>query len=89
MAEKAHQDEQERDDKEDDGAQALRLNCQLGDDPVDGHDNSCDTLSCHHCLGVLAREHARETVVAGLLDCVNVCVCEVGVSVCVCVCTCM
>jgi hypothetical protein len=64
MAEEADQDEQERDDKENNGAQAFRFNGQLGDDSVDGDDQSCDALSRHHCLRVLAREHTRQTIVA-------------------------
>ena len=75
VAEKAHQDEEEGDDKEDNGVQALRLDGQLGDDSVDGDDKSCNALSCHHRLGVLAREHTRETIVARLLDCTYLMTC--------------
>ena len=75
VAEEANQDEQERDDKEDYGAQALGFDGQLGDDSVDGDDQSCDALSSHHRLGVPPREHARETIVARLLNCTTVCVC--------------
>ena len=83
MAEEAHHDEQEGNDKEDDGAQALRFNGQLGDDSVDGDDQSRDALPSHHRLGVSPREHARETIVARLLNCTVVCVC-----VCVCMYVC-
>ena len=74
MAEEAHQDEQERDDKEDYGAQALGFDGQFGDDSVDGDDQSCDALPGHHRLGVPPRQHARETIVARLLNCTTMCV---------------
>ena len=74
VAEEANQDEQERDDKENDGAQAFGFDGRLGDDSVDGDYQSCDALSGHHRLGVPPRKHARETIVARLLNCTTVCV---------------
>ena len=63
MAPDAHQNEEERDDKESNGSEPLRLKGCFCDDPVDGDNQSGYTLPSHDSLGIPSREHPCQTII--------------------------
>ena len=59
VAPNAHQNEEERDDKESNGPESLGFKGCFCDNPVDGDDQAGHTLPSHDSLGILSREHPR------------------------------
>ena len=66
----AHTDhnEGERHWEEGDCPFSLRREWSLCNNPIDGHNHSRHTLSCHECLWISSRQHTGQTIVARLLN---------------------